>query len=62
MLHGLRFQELADRQYYLGRKQQLLRAGVLKSLGLDDYMSRAKPHSVRNRLLVATIEQAQRDQ
>ena len=29
---------------------------------LDDYMARSKPHSVRNRLFVAAIEQTQRDQ
>ena len=36
--------------------------GVLIPLRLDHYMSRTKPHPVGNRLLVAAIEQTQRDQ
>ena len=62
MFHGLGMQELLGRRHDLGRQQQLLRAGVLVPLRLDDDVPGAKSHRVPNHLLVAAIEQAQRNQ
>ena len=54
--HGLSLHERFGRRSDAGRKQQLLRAGVLVSLPLNDDMPCAKSHRRTDHLLVATIE------
>ena len=61
-LHGPGMQELLGRGHDPVRQQQLLGGGVLVPLRLNDDMPGAESHTVANHLLVAAIEQAQRDQ